>query len=247
MDERNRFDSPSSAERAGLLPAHFSDGRVAAAVYTAPFERARAAVLSKELHPIELPGRRAFVLICTFEYLASTLGPYREVAVGVVVRTKPHSGPFSAVDLFSTNPDTGAWITSMPVTSESAREYGVQLFGFPKTVCTIDVQRTSSLCTTTVLDAGQPVLVTRIPLGRGLPLPVPWLVTYTQKDGAVLRTRIKTTWWVTLNPGTRAGLELANSEHPLAAEIRRLQLSKSPLFVLHGARFRAILPAGERI
>jgi hypothetical protein len=186
-------------------------------------------------------------LICTFEYLASTLGPYREFAVGVVVRTRPHSGPFSAVDLFSTRPDTGAWIVSMPVTSDRAREYGVQLFGFPKTLCPIDVQWKSGICSTTVGEPSSRILVSRLPLSQGLRLPVPWLVTYTQKGASILRTRIKTKWWVTLSPGAGAGLELGNSEHPIADGIRELELSKSPLFVLHGTRFGAILPAGERI
>ena len=247
MVESNQTDGGSAAGLEGLLLARFADGRVAAAVYTVPIERARAAVLPKQLHPVELPGRRALVLICTFDYLESTLGPYRELAVGVVVRTKPHSGAFSALDLFSTSPDTGAWILSMPVTSETARAYGVELFGFPKTLRSIDVQASTKICTTTVSEAGQRLLMTEVPLARGLKFPVPWLVTYTQKDGAVIRTRIKTKWWVTLSPGSGARIELAQGDHPIARELAQLELSKSPLFVLHGDRLKAILPAGERI
>lgn len=90
------------------------------------------------------------------------------------------------------------------------------------------------------------MLTSRLVLGRGPKFPVPWLVTYTQLGDAILRTRIKTNWWVTLSRGEGA-IDYAPSEHPIARELGRLQLSPSPIFVLHGSRFRAILPAGERV
>lgn len=234
-------------EPSSLLPARFFDGRVAASVYSVPIDRAREAVGPRQLHPIELPGRKAFAVICTFEYLSSTLGAYREFAVGVVVNPRQQPGPFSTLDLFTARPDTGAWIVSMPVTSETVRGYGVDLFGFPKFVASVDVERTSSLCKTTVSDGSSTIIKTEIALGFGLKIPVPWLVTYTQKGDAVLRTRIKTNWWVTLSRGGTSSIEISDSDHPLARALRGLSPAKSPIIVLHGERFRGILPAGERI
>ena len=247
MAEKNGSFPRSPDELLKLLPAQFSDGRVVSAVYSMPLECAREAVTPPQLHPITLPGQRALAVLCTFEYPQSSIGPYREFAVGIVVRSKPQSGPFSVLDLFSARPDTGAWMLSMPVTSETARHYGVDLFGFPKFVASIDVEHASSVCTTTVADAGSTLLRTTVPLGPGLKMPVPWLVTYTQKTGQVLRTRIKTQWWVTLSSGSGTRIEIADCDHPMTEVLRSLKFSKTPIFVLHGARFRAILEAGERI
>ena len=247
MVENNRSFPLSPSELSRLLPAQFSDGRVVAAVYSMPLECAREAVTPPQLHPVTLPGRRALAVFCTFEYPQSSLGPYLEFAVGIVVCSKPQPGPFSVLDLFSARPDTGAWMLSMPVNSETARHYGVELFGFPKTVASIDVERSSSACTTTVADGNSTLLRTRVPLGRGLKMPVPWLVTYTQRAGQVLRTRIKTQWWVTLSSGGGTSIEVADCDHPMTEKLRSLKFSKTPIFVLHGARFRAILEAGERI
>jgi len=238
---------PSADELASLLPARFNDGRVVAAVFTIPFERAREAVTPPQLHPVEVPGKKAFAVICTFEYVDSSLGPYREFAVGVVARRGQSSGPLSTLDLFSTRPDTGAWIVAMPVTSEKARRYGVDLFGFPKTLMSVSVQRTSGSCSTAVLDDERPIVTTHVPLEFGPKIPVPWLVTYTSKSGQLLRTRIRTKWWATLSSGAKARVEITDSSHPLAQSLLQLGLPKSPLIVLHGERFRAILPAGEQV
>jgi hypothetical protein len=247
MVENNGSFPVSPDELSKLLPAQFSDGRVVAAVYSIPIECAREAVTPLQLYPIALPGQTALAVLCTFEYPQSSIGPYREFAVGIVVRSKPQSGPFSALDLFSTHPDTGAWMLSMPVTSEIARRYGVELFGFPKFVASIDVERLSSVCTTTVADGSSMLLRATVPLGPGVKMPVPWLVTYTQKASQVLRTRIKTKWWVTLSSGGGTRIEIADCDHPMTARLRALKVSKTPIFVLHGTRFRAILEAGERI
>ena len=125
----------------------------------------------------------------------------------------------------------------MPVTTEVARHYGFELFGFPKSVESITVERLSRVCTTTVSSDGSVVLRTRVQLRPGLKIPVPWLVTYTQKTDSVLRTRIKTRWWVTLSPGIGSSVEIAQPEHPVALKLLQLRPSKSPLFVLHGERF----------
>ena len=94
MVTRTESSTPTSHELDKLLPAQFGDGRVAAAVFSIPFECARQAVGPPQLHPVEIPGRRALAVLCTFEYLQSALGAYREFVVGVVVRTGAQSGPF---------------------------------------------------------------------------------------------------------------------------------------------------------
>jgi len=246
MAEDPTTSGTSAGEQESLLPAHFR-GRVAAAVFNIPLENARQSIGGDTLRPVQLPGRRSLAVLSIFEYFESPLGPYNEVSVGIVVQSKVGFGPFSALDLLSSRPDTGAWMLEMPVTSEKARRYGVELFGYPKTVASIDVQYSSNICLATVHEDHRPLLRVRLRCRRGLKLPVPWLVTYSQKSAEVLRTRIKTEWKVTLAPGAGSQFEITALDHPLSQKLLGLGLSKSPLIVLHGDRFSAILPAGERI
>ena len=74
----------------------------------------------------------------------------------------------------------GAWMLAMPVTTEAARHYGFELFGFPKSVESITVERLSRVCTTTVSSDGSVVLRTRVQLRPGLKRPVPWCY-YTKR------------------------------------------------------------------
>lgn len=200
-----------------------------------------------ELHPVELPGRRALAIVCSFDYFDTSLGPYRELALGIVVSTHRRLGLLNAFDLLSTSPLTGAWLLALPVTSDLACRGGIAAFGYPKSLCEISVERSSHHCRVFVKDAGYEVLRLFLPLGWGPKATVRRLVTYSQIDGQIIRTRIETQWRVTLSYGRAARLEISNQQHPLAVAAGQLALPNSPLFVLHGGQFRAILKPGERI
>lgn len=231
---------------AGLLPAIYRDGRVMTAVYAIPFEAARAAVAPPELHPILLPAERAVAVVSWFDYRDTTLGPYHELGIGVVVSTRRR--PAAAVmDLMSSRPETGAWLVALPVSSALACRGGVEQFGYPKTVCDLSVQYSTSNCLAIVQQDSTPVLSLSLPLGRGPRFPVRTLVTYSRKDGHLLRTRIETRWNVTVCSGRATSLELHNPQYSLCQALQQLALPNKPLFVLHGDAFRATLTAGERV
>ncbi len=232
---------------ASMLPGIYRDGRVAAAVFVIPFDRARRAVTPPDLYPIALPGKRAFAVLCSFDYLDTTLGPYRELAIGVVASTEHRLGALRALDLLSAKTNTGAWVLALPVTSELACRGGIELFGYPKTTCGIDVEHSSSSCSTLVRDSADTIIRMSLPLGRGPKLPVRSLVTYAQRNGQLLRMRAETQWRVTVCSGRGARIEAQTPQHPLCRTLQQLELPNSPLFVLHGDRFRAILRAGERV
>ena len=229
-----------------MLPAIYRDGRVAAGAFPVSFARVRQCV-PPELYPIELPGSRGLVILCSFDYIDSTLGPYREFGIGIVVSSERRFGSLRALDLISTHPTTGAWLLALPVTSELACRGGVELFGYPKSVASIDVHYSFSFCTVIVEENPSQSVRMTLPLRWGPRFPVRRLVTYSQKDGHLLRVLFETEWRVTISSGNGARLELGNSEQGLPRILRQLELPRTPLFVLHGDRFRAILSAGERV
>jgi hypothetical protein len=249
---RQSTDSQGSSaaadpELASLLPAIYRDGRVATAVYAISPERARAAVEPRELHPIELPGRRAIAVVSCFDYLDTTLGPYRELAIGVVVSPNRRLGGLTGLDLLTASPDTGAWLLALPVSSQLACRGGVELFGYPKTVCELVVQHLSGYCLCIVKDNSTDLFRATFRLGWGPRFPVRCFVTYTQRHGQLLRTRVPTQWSVTLCSGRETTLEVANTVHPVCRAVHQLGLPNKPLFVLHGTRFRAILSPGQPV
>jgi hypothetical protein len=230
-----------------LLPALYRDGHVAAAVYSISAGRARVAVAPRELQPIVLPGGRALAIVSWFDYRDTSLGPYQELAVGIVVGSRRGLAPSLGLDLLSNNPDTGAWLLALPVSSALACQGGVELFGYPKTLCELRVEYSSKSCRGTVHGRSTPILGVSFHLGWGPKFPVRWLVTYSRKDGHLLRTRVKTRWQVTLCSGRGTSVEVKNPHHPLCQTLQQLELPNRPLFVLHGSQFSATLNEGERI
>ncbi len=241
--------SPVAAEPelASLLPAIYRDGRGVTAVYAISPEQARNAVMPRNLHPTVLPGQRALAVVSWFDYFDSTLGPYRELAVGVVVSPHRSFGLSSGFDLMSSNPETGAWLLSLPVSTGLACRGGVEIFGYPKIICNFGVEYLSRRCLVTVESESTAILWASFPLGWGPKIPVRWLVTYSEKDGQLLKARIEAHWQVTLSSGRGTSLQIRDPHHPLSQALQQLALPPKPLFVLHGDRFRAILSAGERV
>jgi hypothetical protein len=156
-------------------------------------------------------------------------------------------GPPRGLDLISANPDTGAWLLTLPVSSQLACRGGVELFGYPKMECELRVEHPSRQCLCIVEDSSKRIFKATFGLGWGPQSPVRSFVTYTEKAGRLLRTRVETQWRVTLCSGRGTTLEVAHSPHPVSQAVQQLGLPNKPLFVLHGDQFRAILSAGTPI
>ena len=65
------------------LPIYYFRDDAFALYYTADFDRVKAAMPSDNLHPLLLPGGRAVVAFCAFNYIDTSIGPYGEIAVAL--------------------------------------------------------------------------------------------------------------------------------------------------------------------
>lgn len=158
------------------------------------------------------PGRGLCALIFV-RYEDGDLGPYNEF--GVV---------FPIVG--------GVLIHRLPVDGEFTLAAGRQIWGFPKELADFDVSYGSTFGGR-LSQAGTEVL--RLELRSGLPAPGRLfsrpLDAYSCLDGV---TR-KTSW--TMNPGTArarpGGAQLTLGDHPIADELRKLDLPRHALMTTH--------------
>lgn len=270
------------------LPIHYRDGFAGTALFAVDLERA-ASVLqetvlpsaasspanedaSSRLAPVEHQGQ-ATVAITFYDYRDTSLGPYREVALALLVTPSmdlPSSEPASS-DLATGEQPTGVrtatdsppphpigyYLLDLPVTTDLADVVGRHLWGYPKFVAGVSLQTAADNFSGQLSDAeGETIL-------RLAGQPGPHIKTQPSKDVTtyswtgsstgeqedartnLLRTTITTDCPYNLfEPGSLT-LQVAASGHLMTARLRRLGLEdQTPIRWQTTDAFRAELPAG---
>ena len=216
------------------------------ALFTADLARLRAVMPSEKLYPVPhaKPGR-GLVYIGCFDYLDTSVGPYGEVAVAVPVVYGRRPPPVLPSIFESRWPGFGAVILHLPVTSRLTRDGGRVHWGYAKFVADMRFQSTPEFQECRLEEGGKHILTLRV-VKRGPPLPDRRpLVTYSVKDGALVRTTIPQSAVVRASLGTGGSfLELGDS-HPVATSIRDLGIDPRPVMTRSYLDRSAILPEGE--
>jgi hypothetical protein len=213
-----------------------------------PANSARRLVPSRDLEVAEiLPGRALFSLAC-IDYVENDLGDYNEVSLSVFVRRKGEKrGLPYAGDLFDfLRSSLGTYIFQLPVTQSFGCDAGVGIWGFPKSVQQIDIERIGTRHQGKLVMDGEHVLTFSVPFGGRRVHPESDLKTYTHIDDQLFETRFT-------SGASRVGIQLGGARltlgtHPVADELRSLGRPKRALLSvwmgrMH-ARFEAPCPVG---
>lgn len=82
---------------------------------------------------------KALVMLCLFEYRDTTIGPYGEVGLGVLIkRTGTRPSLLGAVRDLRQVQAAGLFVINLPVTTDVARAAGRELWGYPKYVAPME-------------------------------------------------------------------------------------------------------------
>ncbi len=206
------------------MPVVVRDASSAAATYLVDAAAARTLLPGPDLDVVEvLPGRALFSIAC-IDYIDNDLGDYNEVSLAFFVRRRgdaprlPYLG--TVVDYFRNRLAT--YIRHLPVTQSFTRDAGEGIWGFPKTVQTIDFVDTDARRTCTLVMDGRHVLTFSSFRGGRFSLPDMPMTTYSYIGGALHET--------VFTMGARdvgfglGGATLELGDHPIADELRALGL-----------------------
>ena len=244
---------PSPVEDDGRvrLPLAYHDAAVASSYHTASYAAVAAALPGDLLRPLRWRGGRTLVSVHAFRYRTvtwtarsgetRTFAPYGEVGVTAGVVAGPalrrRRGGGRAV---------GGFVLYLPVTSREARDAGRELWGLPKSVADMDFLDAPDRQRVRLSEEGTEVLVhtvcARGPALRGSRSRTLWSV----RRGRLLETVVPVVARWQARPGPGAG-ELALGAHPVAEELRRLDLSPRPLAGFRALEYRSTLPAGRPV
>ena len=231
------------------LPILYYRDDAFALYFTADYEKVKAAMPSDKLHPVILPGNKAIVAICAFNYIDTSIGPYGEVAVALPAVFDKQMTAFSgllAAIRESGYAGFGVVVMHLPVTRVEARDAGRGEWGYTKFIADMHFSISPEYMECRMLEGDAHILDLRLKRKGFYLRDKKPLTTFSVKDGDLIKTVIpqKATKRISLMPG---GSELKLGDHPVAESIRNLGISNRPFMSVYFPERAGILPSGEVI
>ena len=231
------------------LPILYHRDDVFALYFTADYEKVKAAMPSDRLHPVILPGNKAVVAICAFNYIDTSIGSYGEVAVALPAvydrQMTAFSGLLAAIRE-SNYPGFGVVVMHLPVTRVEARDAGRGEWGYTKFLADMHFSISPEYMQCRMLEGEAPILDLRLKRKGFYLRDKKPLTTFSVRNGDLIKTVIPQTATkrISLMPGG-SGLELG--DHPVAESIRSLGISARPFMSAYFPERAGILPSGTVI
>ena len=212
--------------------------------FTADEEKVRALLPVETLYPVVVSKGRAVIGIAAFNYIETTIGPYGELGVAVPVVHGKRPVPVWPLLREASFSGFGMFVLHLPVTTRIARDAGRLVWGYPKFVADMCFTVLPEYIECELSEGERHVLTMRVARKGFIKKDSRPLVTYSVKDGELIRTVIdqRAIYMFELFPD---GAFLKLGDHPVAEELKGLGLSKKP-FASRVYLYRpAILPEGE--
>lgn len=260
MNRRNDpfFDVPktvvSTSEGAVALPISYFDGSHYMALFRVDAGRAADKLQDMPLEPV-LVSRKAVAILSFFKYRDTTLGPYHEVGLALLVAPRGQAPtPGSLTDLLQQTRDeslgspVGSYVLDLPVTTPAAKAAGCEIWGYPKFVAELPIELDGDRFGARVLDPdGGQILELAGERGHVLPEEAPGmaLVTYSMHHGQLLRTRVETRAACATSGGGLLKLAIGDSPHRMARNLADLGLNgQTPKLFQTTENFQSLLFGG---
>ncbi|MFN8036780.1 MAG: acetoacetate decarboxylase family protein [Acidimicrobiia bacterium] len=213
-------------------------------VFSADVDAVAARLPSDRLAPVRLTAGRAAVGIVAYNYLETGVGPYGEIGVAAMCTFGGHAPPVLPALLETRYPGFGAFVLHLPVTTRVACAAGRTVWGYPKFVSDMAFDLQPELQRVELREGGADLLSLEVQRGGRVVRDHKPLVTFTVKDGDLIRTEVASRAVYQVGVGrSRGHLELG--DHPLAGELRGLDLSGDAVATKSYLAHAAILPAGR--
>lgn len=232
------------------VPIFYYEGNAISAAFPARLGALRALMPDPRIVPARLAPGLGVVAVTCFEYRDTDIGPYNELAISVVLNEPwflPNL-PGRALLASMRSGQLHAWVHHLPVTTEIARAGGVDFYNYPKFIGQIEFSESASERACELSENGEPILTLkgrRIRTGRSERLQ---LFSHLWMDRQPQSSEFKINaldLGMTIFPGA-ATLTLGD-RHPIARELARLIVSRTPLQFQYIPSFEGILYGPEHI
>lgn len=235
----------STGARMGL-PVRFYDWSSIMAHFPASAAAVQKLLPTGKLKPALLKPGAAIVTLAAIEYRSiADIEPYNEFGIMIPALYQPGINPPALPLLFpGWFSRFGMYFHRLPVTTQAAVDYGVELWGYPKFIAEISFEDTPNSRRCRLCVAGKVALTLEVDKMAVKNRPMTFY-TYTVKDGRLLRTRLQI-------QGEYGVARLSGSatytlgEGPLADELRSLGMSQKAVERFYAPRLQSLIFPAEQ-
>lgn len=236
------------------LPIFYHDSSLCMAIFMVDLERTRSFVTDERLEIVRFSGNKAMVAITFYEYRATTIGSYNEVAVAITVKPRGTASPLlpllALLGPLDKNP-MGAYLIDLPVTTEAACAAGKEVWGLPKFVTDIDFKLQGNNFHGRIGSSEKdgPIFTLEGKGGFGGTGPLLDLPIYSIRQGSLLRALVNTRGGCKYMLGGSVRVRInRQSTHPMSQRLAGLGLDNAkPRFIMASHRLQLRLNAGAYV
>lgn len=232
------------------LPICYFDCSHYMALFRVDAAQAAAQLQDLPLEPVFV-SRKAVAVVSFFKYRDTTLGPYHEVGLALLVTPRGRAqtlGSFTDLLQQTRTENLGSYVLDLPVSTAAARAAGCEIWGYPKFVTQLPIQLEADRFQARVLDPdGRQIMELAGQRGHVLPEPLPGmaLVTFSMHRGELLRTRVETRAVCATSGGGSLRLVVGDSPHGMARHLADLGLDgQTPKLFQTTEDFQSLLYGG---
>ena len=242
----------STGARIGL-PVRYYDWSWINALFPAPAARVQRLLPSNKLKPLLITPGTAMISIGAMEYRRiANVAPYNEFAIGVPVQYEPAVNvpglSLLFYPLFSPQrfKKFGVYIHRLPVTTQAAYDFGVEIWGYPKLVTEIVFEEGDQVRRCRLRAEGKNIVTLEVKKLSTRARPISWH-SYTVKDGQHLRTLVQTKGQYGISRSF-GGASYILGSGPIADELAALGMGMTAVGCTYAPLVQSLLhPACERL
>ena len=212
-------------ERTVYVPVFYYDVMRMGALFVAPLTKLKGWMPSPRMYPLRLTPWHGAVSIAAMEYRDSDIGPYNEVSISVPFTLDMPTPIFTGI-LRKAPEEPSAFIRHLPVTTEIARDLGVEFAGYPKIHASIEFENEAGWITCHVAEDDQHILSFA---GRQLEnrlVPRSRMQLFTSRNGRLLRSEMMVSERQQAASKRAADVQLTLGDHPIAQELKAISLGR---------------------
>jgi hypothetical protein len=194
-----------------------------------------------------MPGT-AIISFAAFEYCEiADVAPYNEFGIMVPVLYEPALNIRGLPLLFPHRfRRFGLYIYHLPVTTQEAYDFWVEIWGYPKFVAEISFEDIGGMRRCKLRAEGKDIMTLEVKKVATRTRLMNYY-SYTVKDGQLLRTLIQAQGRVGITR-FKAGASYTLGDHHIAEELRALGMGKTTVERLYAPQVQSMIyPAGERL
>ncbi len=227
------------------IPLRYYDWGGFMATYPARADRVQSLLPSPRMKPVLLKPGTALVALTFFEYrdVAGGMEPYKEFSVSIPILHNPRVNiPFLPLLFPNLFPTYGPYVHSIPVTTQQTLELGIEFWGWPEFLCDVTFEDKGDSLAGRVEADGKHIASLEV---KKLPTQVKALGyrAYAAASGKLNVMNFQTMGQYGFARFKKGAASYALGDHPLAKELRSLEMGETPVEVVYAPHLESTLGA----